>query len=79
MLNHFSNLSCYEEFEIQCALTGISKVDVLKERILDINPVCQVFTHNTFFFFFNSSNFDFYQYDYVLWVHMESIIFLWKR
>ena len=29
--NHFSNLSCYEEFEIQSALTGISKVDVLKE------------------------------------------------
>ena len=31
MLNQFSNISCYEEFEIQCALTGISKVDVLKE------------------------------------------------
>ena len=30
MLNHFSNLSCYEEFEIRCALTCISKVDVLK-------------------------------------------------
>ena len=31
MLNQFKNLSCYEEFEIQCTLTGISKVDVLKE------------------------------------------------
>ena len=31
MLNQFSNISCYEEFEIQCALAGISKVDVLKE------------------------------------------------
>ena len=31
MLNQFSNLSCYEEFEIQCALNGISKIDVLKE------------------------------------------------
>jgi hypothetical protein len=31
MLNQFSNLSCYEEFEIRCALIGISKVDVLKE------------------------------------------------
>jgi hypothetical protein len=31
MLNQFSNLSCYEEFEIQSALVGISKVDVLKE------------------------------------------------
>jgi hypothetical protein len=31
MLNQFSNLSCYEEFEIQSALMGISKVDALKE------------------------------------------------
>ena len=29
--NQFKNLSCYEEFEIQCALIGISKIDVLKE------------------------------------------------
>ena len=27
----FFNLYCYEEFEIQCDLAGISKVDVLKE------------------------------------------------
>ena len=27
----FSNLSCYEEFEIQCDLCGISKADVLIE------------------------------------------------
>ena len=30
MLNQFSNLSCYEEFEIQCTLTSISKISVLK-------------------------------------------------
>ncbi len=29
--NQFSNISCYEEFEIQATLTGISKVDILKE------------------------------------------------
>ena len=29
--NQFENLSCYEEFEIQVALTGISKIDILKE------------------------------------------------
>lgn len=29
--NQFRSLSCYEELEIQCALTGISKIDVLKE------------------------------------------------
>ena len=27
----FYNLSCYEEFEIQCDLRGISKLDILKE------------------------------------------------
>ena len=31
MLNQFYNLSCYEEFEIQSTLSGISKVDILKE------------------------------------------------
>jgi hypothetical protein len=31
MLTHFKNLSCYEEFEIQCSLAGISKIDILKE------------------------------------------------
>ena len=35
--NQFSNLSCYEEFEIQCTLTGISKIDVLKENGHKIN------------------------------------------
>ena len=29
--NQFSNLSCCEEFEIQSTLTGISKIDALKE------------------------------------------------
>lgn len=29
---------------------GKQKVDVLKNRILDINPECQVFVYNQFFF-----------------------------
>ena len=29
--DQFKNLSCYEEFEIQCTLAGVSKIDVLKE------------------------------------------------
>ena len=29
--NQFRDISCYEEFEIQCDLRGISKIDVLKE------------------------------------------------
>ena len=31
MTNQFSNISCYEEFEIQSVLSGISKIDILKE------------------------------------------------
>jgi tRNA A37 threonylcarbamoyladenosine dehydratase len=45
---------------------GKQKVDVLKNRILDINPNCQVFTYNTFFLPENSHSFDFSQYDYVV-------------
>ena len=37
MLSQFTNLSCYEEFEIQCDLLGISKVDILKEISHKIN------------------------------------------
>ena len=29
--DQFSNLSCSEEFDIQCTLAGISKVEVLRE------------------------------------------------
>ena len=35
--NQFYNLSCYEEFEIKCALMGISKLDVLKEICHQVN------------------------------------------
>ena len=35
--NKFRDISCYEEFEIQCDLTGISKLDVLKEIGHQIN------------------------------------------
>ncbi|MBE6351729.1 MAG: tRNA threonylcarbamoyladenosine dehydratase [Treponema bryantii] len=45
---------------------GKQKVDILKNRILDINPNCQVFTFNTFFLPENSHSFDFSQYDYVV-------------
>ena len=30
MINQFFNLSCYEEFEIQCTLSDISKINILK-------------------------------------------------
>lgn len=45
---------------------GMQKVEVLKNRILDINPECQVFVHNQFFLPENSKDFDFSIYDYVV-------------
>ena len=45
---------------------GMQKVEVLKNRILDINPDCQVFVHNQFFLPENSNDFDFSIYDYVV-------------
>ena len=53
MLNQFSNISCYEEFEIQCALAGISKVDVLKE-------VGHKIYYNYYFFISNDGIFNWY-------------------
>lgn len=45
---------------------GMQKVEVLKNRILDINPNCQVFVYNQFFLPENSNDFDFSIYDYVV-------------
>lgn len=45
---------------------GMQKVEVLKNRILDINPGCQVFVYNQFFLPENSNDFDFSIYDYVV-------------
>lgn len=45
---------------------GMQKVEVLKNRILDINLECQVFVYNQFFLPENSNDFDFSIYDYVV-------------
>lgn len=45
---------------------GQYKVDVMKERILDINPQAVVHTHQCFFLPENSDSFDFAQYSYVV-------------
>ena len=45
---------------------GMKKVEVLKNRILDINPECKVFVYNQFFLPENSNDFDFSIYDYVV-------------
>ncbi len=45
---------------------GRLKVDVMKERILDINPEAQVHTYPHFFLPDTAGDFDFSQYDYVV-------------
>ncbi len=45
---------------------GRAKVDVMKERILDINPDAEVRAYNTFFMPETEGEFDFSQYDYVV-------------
>lgn len=45
---------------------GKYKVDVMKERILDINPECLVNVHKCFFLPENAAEFDFTKYDYVV-------------
>lgn len=45
---------------------GRYKVDVMKDRIMDINPDCKVNTYKCFFLPDNKDLFDFTQYDYVV-------------
>ncbi|SFG33882.1 tRNA threonylcarbamoyladenosine dehydratase [Oribacterium sp. WCC10] len=45
---------------------GKYKVDVMADRIHEINPECNVSVHKTFYLPENSDSFDFKQYDYVV-------------
>ena len=45
---------------------GMPKVTVMKNRILDINPDCQVETRQCFYLPENSKEFDFSEYDFVI-------------
>ena len=45
---------------------GRYKVDVLRERILDINPDCNVICHKVFLLPDTADKFDFSQYDYII-------------
>lgn len=45
---------------------GRAKVEIMKERILDINPEAKVTCHNVFFMPDNSNDFDFSRYSYVV-------------
>lgn len=45
---------------------GRQKVDVAKERVLDINPDCNIITHPMFYLPANADNIDLSIYDYVI-------------
>ncbi|MBQ8514465.1 MAG: tRNA threonylcarbamoyladenosine dehydratase [Ruminococcus sp.] len=45
---------------------GQLKTEAAKERILQINPECKVYTHNTFYTPETAGEFDFSQYDYIV-------------
>lgn len=45
---------------------GKSKVEVMKERLLDINPEIRVNTHECFYLPENAEQFDFSKYDYIV-------------
>ncbi len=45
---------------------GMSKVDAAKERVLEINPDCEVTTHPTFYTSESAEQFDFSKYDYIV-------------
>ena len=45
---------------------GKNKVDVMKERLLDINPDCHVIARKVFFLPETANEFDFSKYDYVV-------------
>lgn len=45
---------------------GKNKVDICKERLLDINPEIVVNTHNCFFLKENESEFEFEKFDYIV-------------
>lgn len=44
---------------------GRAKVDVMKERMLDINPDCNITAHNVFYLSENADEFDLSNYDYI--------------
>ena len=45
---------------------GEAKVEVMKERAIDINPEVKIITHNCFYLPENAGQFDFKKYDYVV-------------
>ena len=45
---------------------GHHKVDIMRDRIIDINPKCEVKVFKLFYLPKNSNTFDFSQYDYII-------------
>ena len=48
------------------ATVGMRKVDAARQRVLDINPECQVRTYPVFYTPDTADSFDFTQYDYII-------------
>ncbi len=45
---------------------GMAKVDVVKARVMAINPQCKVNTHQVFYLPENADDYDFSEYDYIV-------------
>lgn len=58
--------NCNRQMVALGSTIGRPKVEVAKERILDVNPECQVTTHRIFYLPDTAENFDFSRYDYVV-------------
>lgn len=58
--------NCNRQIIATNSTLGRDKVDVMKERMLDINPKVKVQTHKCFFLPDTADQFDFSQYDYVV-------------
>lgn len=58
--------NCNRQMVALGSTIGRPKVEVAKERILDVNPECQVTVHQIFYLPDTAENFEFSRYDYVV-------------
>lgn len=61
-----SKSNCNRQIIALTSTVGQSKAELMRSRILDINPNAQVFAHNCFFLPDTADEFDFSAYDYVI-------------
>ena len=63
---NFRPVNSYEDYYLDVNTVGKYKVDVMKERVLDINPEAEVVAHKCFYLPETANQFDFTKYDYVV-------------